>query len=415
MASANQAWATLSNNYAAQQNARFKNASSDLVDLVKRLDDVVAAQPPAAQRNWQTSLKRALSQFRKNNPGLASLNLPNRTELNRAMFPICRSIDRPLSSIYIDTTMQRQPDLNWITKIISNFRAYQAQPIQVYDAGQDRWGGWDGQHTALALYLIAVQGLGMRFEDVVVPVNEYALHTRGQLRGTFISNNSVKGKMAGKKPLDDIDRVEQMIYGVEVDGVTESDWMDVHKKWQYLRGAGMFLTAEKFGNTEETGAISRLIEFTDSSVEVIRQFAVYGEYVIQSQAGSGRKRPINTKEIPILVEFFNACELDDVALTDDDIRDLAQHCIDLFDANFDARADFWKSVYQGILNSWAKFNKQNQIPKAAWGKQPSNSKNTPQGYSFFWHQLAKTWAPSRGVKMPKRPSYVYAPDAKDLM
>jgi hypothetical protein len=29
--------------------------------------------------------------------------------------------------------------------------------------------------------------------------------------------------------------------------------------------------------------------------------------------------------------------------------------------------------------------------------------------------LAKTWAPARGVKMPKRPSYVYAPDSKDLM
>lgn len=401
--------------YAAQQNARFQNASSDLVDLVKRLDDVVAAQPPAARRNWQTSLKLALSQFRKNNPGLVSLNLPNRTELNRALFPICRSIDRPLSSIYIDTTMQRQPDLGWLTRIITHFRAYQAQPIQVYDAGQDRWGGWDGQHTALALYLIAVQGLGMRFEDVVVPVNEYALHTRGQLRGTFISNNSVKGKMAGKKPLDDIDRVEQMIYGVEVDGVTESDWVDVHKKWQYLRGAGMFLTSEKFGNTEETGAISRLTEFTDSSVEVIRQFAVYGEHVIQSQAGAGRKRPINSKEIPILIEFFNACELDEVSLTDDDIRDLAQHCIDLFDANFDARAEFWKCVYQSILNSWTKFNKQNQIPKTAWGKQPANSKNTAQGYSFFWHQLSKTWAPSRGINMPKRPSYVYAPDTKDLM
>jgi len=407
--------ATATKSYASQRNAIFKNTSSNLVDLVQRYQDTVAGMTVQAQRNHKTSLKRALAAFRKNNPGLVSLNLPNRTELNRALFPICRSIDRPLSLIYIDTTMQRQLDLDWVCKIITFFRAYQAQPIQVYYAGQDRWGGWDGQHTALALYLIAVHGLGMQFEDVVVPVNEYSISTRGQLRSTFISNNSVKGKNAGKKPLDEIDRVEQMIYGVECDGVTDSEWVVVHEKWKYLRDAGMFLTADKFGNTNETGAIGRLQEFDKASQAVIRQFAVYGEYVIQSQATSVQKRPINAMEIPILIEFFNACELDNVLLSDDDIRDLAQHCIDLFDANFDARSDFWKCVYQSIVNSWIKYNKQNQIPKTAWGKQPANSKNTPQGYSFFWHQLSKTWAPVRGVNMPKRPSYVYTPDTKDLM
>ena len=60
-------------------------------------------------------------------------------------------------------------------------------------------------------------------------------------------------------------------------------------------------------------------------------------------------------------------------------------------------------------------NINNKIPKAAWGDAPKNSKNVPQGVSFFWHQLASTWAPVRGVKMPKRPSYTYTPDVKDLI
>ena len=39
-------------------------------------------------------------------------------------------------------------------------------------------GAWDGQHTSLALYLIATQALGMAFEDVEVPVNIYDIVSR---------------------------------------------------------------------------------------------------------------------------------------------------------------------------------------------------------------------------------------------
>lgn len=393
--------------YAQARNGRFTNSSSNLVDLVKRLNDTVAAMPLAAQRNWRAGLKKALADFRKNNPNVKNFDRTN--------FPLCKAIDKNLCQIVIDTTMQREPDLKWVLHIISNFRAYQAQPIQVYDAGQGVYGGWDGQHTALALYLIAVFGLGMKFEDVMVPVNEYALQTRGQLRGTFISNNSTTGKMAGKKPLDLIDIVQQMIYGVECDGVTEQEWADMHAKWQYLRDAGMFLTAEKFGDTGETGAISRLNELYDASVEVVRKFAVYGEYVIANQATVRNLRPINTKEIPIIIEFLNMCEIDNIDLTDDNIRSLAQHCIDLFDANFDAKGPYWEQVYTAVVNAWTKYNKANKIPKQAWGDQPKNSKNVPMGISFFWHQLTTTWAPTCKVKMPKRPNYTYQPDAKDLL
>jgi hypothetical protein len=393
--------------YAANRNARYKNSASNLVDLVTRLNDTINALPQAAQRNWHAGLKKALAAFRKNNPQVR--------DFNRASFPLCEATDRPLHKIVIDTTMQREPNLKWILNIISNFRAYQAQPIQVYDAGNGLYGGWDGQHTALALYLIAVDGLKMRFEDVMVPVNMYSLHTRGQLRGTFIANNSTSGKMAGKMPLDLIDIVMQMIYGVECDGVTEPEWVDMHTKWEHLRDAGLFLTAEKFGDTEETGAIGRLNELYDASVEVVRRFSVYGQYVIDSQATASVRRPINAKEIPIIIEFLNMCELDDVDLTDDDIRDMAQHCIDLFDANFDAKGPYWETVYRAVVNAWTRYNKNNHIPKQAWGDQPKNSKNTTQGVSFFWHQLNTSWAPVRGIKMPKRPSYTYVPATADLL
>jgi len=393
--------ATATQSYAAQRNARYKNSASNLVDLVQRYNDVVSALTLQARRNHQSKLTKALATFKKNHPGLKSINDRNR-------FRLCKSLVGKLQDIVIDTTMQREPNLDWIITIITNFRAYQAQPIQVYASG-DQWGGWDGQHTSIALYLISVHGLGEKFEDIEVPINVYDISTRGELRSNFINNNTTVGKNAGKKPLDIIDIFMQKIYGVEVDGVTEPEWVDAHAKWNHIANAGMFLTAEKFKDTEQTGSISRLNELDAASVEVVRQFAVYGKYVVGYQ-----QRPINTKEIPIIIEFLNLCESQDIVYSDADLEDLAQHCIDKFDANFDAKSEFWSTAHQAALNA---YNKVNQgLPKHMWPEAPRNSKTLPQGISFFWHQMRNSWVPTKGskFKFPKQPFSVYTPDVKDL-
>jgi hypothetical protein len=392
--------ATAISTYADLRNARYTNSASNLVDLVQRYNDTVAALPRQAQRNHQAKLAKALQTFKKNNPGLRSINEPT--------FRLCKSLMGRLCEIQIDTTMQREPNLQWIITIIENFRAYQAQPIQVY-ATANGYGAWDGQHTSLALYLIATQALGMKFEDVEVPINIYDIVSRGEIRGNFINNNTTVGKNAGKKPLDIIDIMMQMIYGVEVDGVTEQEWVDAHAKWKAIAAAGMFLTADKFNDTDQIGAISRLNEIMDSSVNVVKQFAVYGKYIVDLQ-----KRPINTKEIPIIMEFLNICEQQDITYSDAEIQDLAQHCVDLFDANFDAKGPFWDVAHQANLNAYNKANR--GVPKHLWPDAPRNSKNVPQGIAFFWHQLQKSWVPTKGqgFRFPKQPFSVYQPDAKDL-
>jgi len=392
--------ATAISTYADLRNARYTNSASNLVDLVQRYNDTVAALPRQAQRNHQAKLVKALQTFKKNNPGLRSINEPT--------FRLCKSLMGRLCDIQIDTTMQREPNLQWIITIIENFRAYQAQPIQVY-ATANGYGAWDGQHTSLALYLIATQALGMKFEDVEVPINIYDIVSRGEIRGNFINNNTTVGKNAGKKPLDIIDIMMQMIYGVEVDGVTEQEWVDAHAKWKAIAAAGMFLTADKFNDTDQIGAISRLNEIMDSSVNVVKQFAVYGKYIVDLQ-----KRPINTKEIPIIMEFLNICEQQDITYSDAEIQDLAQHCVDLFDANFDAKGPFWEVAHQANLNAYNKANR--GVPKHLWPDAPRNSKNVPQGIAFFWHQLQKSWVPTKvqGFRFPKQPFSVYQPDAKDL-
>jgi hypothetical protein len=402
MSPAARTWAILSNNYAAQRNSVFLNTSSNLVDLVTRYNDTVSKLPRQAQRNHQAKLAKAIQVFRKNNPGVKTIADPK--------FRLCKSLMGKLKEIYIDTTMQREPDLAWIIKIIENFRAYQAQPIQVYVTANG-YGAWDGQHTSIALYLIATQAMGMNFDDIEVPINIYDILSRGELRSNFINNNTTVGTNAGKKSLDIIDIWQQMIYGVEVDGVNEPTWVDAHAKWNYLASAGMFLTATKFFDTDQIGAISRLNEIADEKVspETVRQFAVYGKYVVDLQ-----QRAINTKEIPIIMELLSLCQQQDIAWDDATIEDLAQHCVDLFGANFDASGPFWDQVHQANMNAYNKANL--QVPKVLWPDAPRNSKNVPQGIAFFWHQLQKSWVPQQaaGFKFPKQPFSVYTPDAKDL-
>jgi hypothetical protein len=348
-----------------------------------------------------SSLKKAIQAFKKSYPNVKDFN-------NRKLFRLVQANDIPLMDIMIDTTMQREPDLQWILKIITNFRDYQAQPMQVFGHGA-LWGAWDSQHTALAMYLIARDALNLDLTTVMVPANIYDVTSRADLRNLFISMNTTTGKNAGKKPLDIIDIFEQMIYGVEVDGVTDQDWVDAHAKWEHLEAAGVFVTADKFNNTMQVGALSRLNEVMESSVEVVRQFAVYAGHIVDVQ-----QRSINSKESPIIIEFLNLCEQQDIVYSDADIVDLANHCISLFEANFDAGGPYWTQVHEANINAYNKMHK--GMPKNLWPDAPRNAKNTPQGLAFFWHQLNVSWAKPKSTKFkfPKQPFSAFVLDAKDL-
>ena len=388
--------------YATQRNAKFRNSTSHFITLVDRLNDTIAALPTAqAKANWASSLKKAIQAFKKSYPNVKDFN-------NRKLFRLVQATDIPMMDIMIDTTMQREPDLQWIIKIITNFRDYQAQPMQVFGHGA-LWGAWDSQHTALAMYLIARDALNLDLTTVMVPANIYDVSSRADLRNLFINMNTTTGKNAGKKPLDLIDIFEQMVYGVEVDGVTEQDWVDVHTKWTHLDAAGIFVTADKFNNTDEIGALSRLQEVLESSVEVVRQFAVYAGHIVDVQ-----QRAINSKESPIIIEFLNLCEQQDIVYSDADIVDLADHCISLFGANFDARGPYWTQLHEANINAYNKMHK--GTPKNLWPDAPRNAKNTPQGLAFFWHQLNVSWAKPKGVKFkfPKQPFSAFVLDPKDL-
>ena len=388
--------------YAIQRNSRFTNQQSHLVGLEQRLADVIAALPAQAQRNWHSNLDKAIKAFKRNHQGLLG-------DFNdRLKFKLCSSTDLILGKVVIDTTLQREPILSWILHIVKNFRAYMAQPIQGFHIN-GMIGAWDSQHTALALMLIAKHAFGISIDEACVPANIYNVTNRADLRQMFISMNTTVGKNAGKKPLDTIDIFQQMVYGVEVDGSNDPEWKAAWEKQQYIAAAGMFVTADKFSDKDQIGAISRLNELDDASVEVVKQFCVYGAFIVASQ-----QRAIDSKEIPIIIEFLNMCEADDIFYSDAEIEEMAALCIDLFDANFNANGPYWDQVYQANLNDYNQAHV--KLPQHLWPAAPKNLKNTPNGTAFFWYQMRQSWAATKSAKFkfPKNTYNVFVPATTDL-
>lgn len=401
--------------YANQVNAKYQNGADHFVDLKQRFNDTMSLYNPTTQATIRGSLKRAIAEFQKRYGNVRSFQDPR--------FRLCQAQKARLANILIDTTMQRQLDVSWVIRIIENFRAWQAMPVQVYRAspgaalmwdgqlahlGDDLYASWDGQHTAMAFYVIAVMIMGLDPAEVEIPVVIYEVNTKAEIRQNFIEGNTE----AGKKLLDPIDVFQQMIYGVRVDNATDPYWIEVEQKQQYLEQAGLFLTDDKFKDTDQIGAISRPKDVMDrkTSPEIIRQFTVYAQHVLDIQP-----RAVNTKEFPIIVGFLKMAAGEGITYTDDELRSLAQLCVDLFSADFDSDGIFWAMLERAYNIWWSTFY--GNVDVSMRPAQPRMNKDWTQGGTFFWHQLKKSWRDEAGlpVRMPRLNIQTpFMPEAKDL-
>ena len=154
-------------------NQQYNNRNSFFVNLKDRLNNTISSFGFTKQQSVRAAINNACNTFIKNNP----------TKKQFKDLDLCESISMPLSDILIDITMQRMLDLVWVLAIISGFRDVQTQPIQVYKViGDDSsisyypvgkkglYASWDGQHTAMALYILCVYVFKENPENVMVPV-----------------------------------------------------------------------------------------------------------------------------------------------------------------------------------------------------------------------------------------------------
>lgn len=315
-----------SRTHADKVNQQYNQTGSDPISLERRLTDSLALKPV-----FNNMLIGVVDEFKRRNKQFKSLK----------DIELCKSVDATLDQILIDTTMQRELNFNHVKGILSQFRNTMVMPIQVYeDPGYPgKYIAWDGQHTAVALFIIATKVFGERAAKMIVPVAVYPTHEKLEIRRNFILLNG-----DAKEPLDFIDTFKQMIFGVRVDGADDSNWIKANQKQTHLEQAGLFATNSKFGDEDKAGAFTLLADTIMTKnlnkakdPQVTKYFAGYWSML-------NADRPVQAKEARQMYEYFDACYQQGIKVDIDYIRELVGFTKEYFDANFSETGSFWDKV-----------------------------------------------------------------------
>lgn len=323
--------------FATKKNRQYSQAGSVFVTLQKRLNEALDLNPV-----FKNMLDGAVDEFKRRNKDWKTFS----------DMSLCAAIPATLDQVEIDTTLQRPLNVRHIIKIVSYFSQTMVMPIQVYkDPDTGKFIAWDGQHTAITLYIIATKVFGLRPSEVTIPVVVYPTSEKLEIRRNFILLNG-----DAKEPLDFIDTFSQMIYGVRVDGATDTAWKQAEQKQQYFEDADLFATNNKFGDEAEHGAFTLLADTIMTKnlakakhPEVTRMFAEYWSYL-------GEERPVQAKEARQLYEFFNLCYEQKIKVDSKYLRELVSFTKEYFEADFSESGMFWDKVRMAYTNWYAKAN-----------------------------------------------------------
>lgn len=317
---------------------------------------------------------------------------------------LCKAIMVPMDKILIDTTMQRSLNLRHILNILQYFRSTMSMAIQVYE-DENKPGyyiAWDGQHTAITLYIILTKVFGERTAEAMVPVVVYNVKHKLEIRRNFILLNG-----DAQEDLDFIDKYKQMVFGSKVDGATDLEWTDTALKNDYLANAGLFATHAKFGDDDQPGAFTLLADTlmskslkTRKHPEVTRMFAEYWTYLYQ-------ERPVEPKEARQLYEYFNLCYEQGITVDQNYLLEFVAFTKDKFNADFGPNGPFWDKVKLAYEEWYKKANPESYDESGLRGF----SSEMRTGIPFLIAQLKK----STSLKTPTFiPNNGFAVNEKDL-
>jgi hypothetical protein len=360
-------------NYADQVNSRYNKSQSHYVNIQQRIKQSLQNKTFEKQ-----IVQESVEEFQRRNPHIKTWN----------DITLCKPGITTLDKIVIDTTLQRILDTMWASEIVDEFRQIAVAPISVYVDKEmsDHYICWDGQHTSVALMIIAANALGMKPEDCEVPINVYPSDSKSEMREMFIGHNG-----GFKKSLEAFDFWEQMVFGVRTDGNTSNEeWNEVEQKQQWIESAKMFVTARKNGDTDMPGAISRLSEVMNRKydAEVTYWFTKYFVSLNRSN------RAVQPKECWMLYDYLQLCINDpNIKLTDTYVRSVAKALRTVGANDFDAEHfyDIAKQSYQNDYRSRSPYDN-------LWGISYPEKR---LGQTFLIAQLQKA-----GVKTPIYPGTI---------
>lgn len=381
--------------HAEERNARFNTNTSVFVSAKQRFNDYCAFVPGSANQ-----MQNAIKEFKKQFPNMTW----DQVSTNLVGAQTCKLVD-----IRIDDTMNRP--LNWkhVIEIIENFSATRVMAVNVYKdpAAPNCYIAWDGQHTTLVLYVIAVMIFGEAIGDIEIPINISKATSKEEIRTNFIELNG-----EAKLPLTPLDLFEQKIYGVMVDNSTRQDWKIATKKFEALKNVDLFLTSEAYRDQDQPGAITHVASIINNDLDIIENFATYWKLRKELE-----NRRVESKELIHMIYLFNHVKSAGITWTDTDISQVVDIFWNCFSCEFTGTQHinvFWKKLHTSY-DSWYQKVYQNvdKDYRPTYLKMTANGLHQETfGLKFMLSQLAAS-----GFK-GQLPEYVhpagYKPVKKDL-
>jgi len=311
-------------------NEQYNQSESNFVTLQERLNEALTLAPI-----FQNQLTGMVDEFKRRHKYWGKFQ----------DMKLCTAIPAEMNKILIDTTMQRSVNLRHVLNILQYFRETMVMAIQVYQLPDGRYVAWDGQHTAIALYIILTKVFGERMANTMIPVVVYSTEQKLEIRRNFILLNGT-----AKEGLDFIDIYKQQVYGVKVDGDDDPEWIASAQKNDYLAAAGLFATHAKFGDEDEPGAFTLLADTLMSKSlknrkdpDVTRMFAEYWSYL-------NVQRAVDAKEARQLYEYFNLCFEQGITVDQTYLLEFVAFTKEYFDADFSPSGPFWDKVSQSYTD-----------------------------------------------------------------
>ena len=339
--------------YAESVNKQFYKSKSQYVSLRQRLVDTLNT------KHRKTVVTASIEEFLVRNPHFEKWE----------DFTFCRCEKTTLDKIVIDITLQRMLDIMHACRILDNFQQIRVMPISVYEdpLAPGKFVCWDGQHTAIRLFLIASCSLNLDISKCEVPIVVYQSNQKTEMRQNFMELNG-----DAKLPLDLIDYFHQMVFGVRTDNSTNKQWQLVEEKQQALEQAGMFATNIKFNDTDMPGALSRLDELMDTKkydLSITQNFCKYFYSVC------GSSRPVHPKEVWMMYEYFRLCKAEGILVNDTYIDGVAKSL----------------QLSKGDFNPIVLATKAKKSYQDWWLATNRSSNGTLQGISYPEYRLAVTF------------------------
>lgn len=330
---------------AQKQNALFNKKGSHFVSLQERIDALIAANPNddlslvQVKKKTNQELSKALEKFKELNPNFMWANVR-----------LVRAQSCTLDKILIDDTMNRPLVWRHIIKIIKNFKQTKIMAINVYE-DPERPGyyiAWDGQHTAIVLYILSVIYDLQSISSVIAPIAIYDVKSKAEIRENFIVLNSEEGK----EKLSPFALMRNKILGVRQDGSTNPAWVLANKKQLALASADLFFSDESL--QDEPGAITHIKEIDNASLELVEAFC---EYWKARSTHNVVIQWVDGKEQILMCQFFQLCLDQGIKVTPEYARDMVNIMWTKFQCNWQTQKNanpFFMKVARAYENFFKK-------------------------------------------------------------